>query len=529
MYKNNMQLTIYIYIYKQLYFMLYLQTMIKDNMNIIYTLQQAEYNLNLNLDKDSLYIYLHGNNIKTIKENTFPDHIEIIYLGFNKIKRIYSSMFNPNLKELYLESNKFVKLYPNSFPSKLTDLSLTHNKIYRIKNKYIFPDTLENLWLYNNKISKLYINIFPNNLIILDISNNNISKIKPNLFPNSLKQLYLNNNNISTILPFSFPNSLIKLILDNNYITSIQSNYFSTNLNELSLKTNRINELKIDMFPNNLTSLYLSNNKIRNFHSNILPQSIKILFLDFNKITKIYDNSFPPFIQEIYLQYNYISEIPLSILEYPRLIQIIYKSNPIEYIPLPVTRWLNRMNTMINDNNDIYKDRQNIHNSNIQQSFRNSLSNILKDKLSYSLDHCKNELLKSNCSEEVKRELINFCDDQTQHSIYLITFSDLFLYVMNRILSNQNHSLELFNILDQEMKDTICKCFTGRMTRLLNVLNGFYPDIQILIGTNEQISNIIINLKNKFNGIILKQKIIDELMERGYEQSIIDEWISYIE
>ena len=65
----------------------------------------------------------------------------------------------------------------------------------------------------------------------------------------------------------------------------------------------------------------------------------------------------------------------------------------------------------INDNNDIYKDRQNIHNSNIQQSFRNSLSNILKDKLSYSLDHCKNELLKSNCSEEVKRELINFCDD----------------------------------------------------------------------------------------------------------------------
>jgi len=187
------------------------------------------------------------------------------------------------------------------------------------------------------------------------------------------------------------------------------------------------------------------------------------------------------------------------------------------------------MNRRVIENNKIYDGNQNIHNTNIQDSFRISLSNILKDKIYFTLSYCKNELIKSNCCEEVKRELLNFCDDKTEHSIYLITFEDLFLYVMNRILYNSNFTIELFHILNQEMKDTICKCFTGRMTRLLNVLNGFFPDIEIHIGKNEQISNIIVILQSKFKGDLLKLKIKEELMERGYDQNIIDEWISYID
>jgi hypothetical protein len=52
-----------------------------------------------------------------------------------------------------------------------------------------------------------------------------------------------------------------------------------------------------------------------------------------------------------------------------------YFDNPVEYIPLPVQRWLNRN---VN-NNLVYGDKQNIHNSYIQNSFKTSLNNILKD------------------------------------------------------------------------------------------------------------------------------------------------------
>ena len=153
----------------------------------------------------------------------------------------------------------------------------------------------------------------------------------------------------------------------------------------------------------------------------------------------------------------------------------------------------------------------------------------MKDKLIISLDECKNVLLSSTIlTEQVKREILNFCDDKTEHSIYLITFEDLFHYVMNRILKHTEKD-EILKILEEEIKDTICKCFTGRLTRLLNVLNGFYPDIQIQIGSNEQITNVILMLKDKYDGDELKEKVRKELKERGYKDEVIEEWISFIE
>ena len=99
---------------------------------------------------------------------------------------------------------------------------------------------------------------------------------------------------------------------------------------------------------------------------------------------------------------------------------------------------------------------------------------------------------------------------------------------MNRILIHQEKE-EILKILEEEIKDTICQCFTGRLTRLLNVLNGFYPDIQIQIGSNEQITNVILMLKEKYEGDELKEKVRMEFKERGYEEEVIEEWISFIE
>ena len=67
------------------------------------------------------------------------------------------------------------------------------------------------------------------------------------------------------------------------------------------------------------------------------------------------------------------------------------------------------------------------------------------------------------------------------------------------------------------------------MTRLLNVLNGFYDDINIQIGSNEQITNVILMLKEKYEGIELRDKVRSELEERGYDKDVIEEWVSFIE
>ena len=61
------------------------------------------------------------------------------------------------------------------------------------------------------------------------------------------------------------------------------------------------------------------------------------------------------------------------------------------------------------------------------------------------------------------------------------------------------------------------------------MLNGFYPDIQIQINSNEQITNVILMLKEKYEGDELKEEVRAELKEREYEEEVIEEWVGFIE
>ena len=81
------------------------------------------------------------------------------------------------------------------------------------------------------------------------------------------------------------------------------------------------------------------------------------------------------------------------------------------------------------------------------------------------------------------------------------------------------------------MSESICKCFTGRLSRLINCLNGFDERVCIQISNNDQIGNIIVMIiaKNKDKNITEQKTLCKvELLSRGYELNIIDEWIDYI-
>ena len=80
------------------------------------------------------------------------------------------------------------------------------------------------------------------------------------------------------------------------------------------------------------------------------------------------------------------------------------------------------------------------------------------------------------------------------------------------------------------MNDSICKCFTGRMNRLVNVLNGFDSRVIIKIADSDAIANVITMLQKKYTNIMeLKEAVYKELIERGYEETVIKDWIDFIE
>jgi hypothetical protein len=92
---------------------------------------------------------------------------------------------------------------------------------------------------------------------------------------------------------------------------------------------------------------------------------------------------------------------------------------------------------------------------------------------------------------------------------------------------------EIKKVLNVEMNDSICKCFTGRMSRLINCLNGFDELVSITMADNEQLGQIISLIANKLGNEYTVEKhrelVKQEMEERGYDEKVIEEWISYIE
>jgi hypothetical protein len=152
----------------------------------------------------------------------------------------------------------------------------------------------------------------------------------------------------------------------------------------------------------------------------------------------------------------------------------------------------------------------------------------------YNLENI-NEIIINNTfiNNDTKTILFEYVNCQDVHSTLNIIFAELLINVLS-FIDQHEAKKEIYKVLEQEMNDTICKCFTGRMSRLINCLNGFNDNIIINISNNEQIGNIIILIKDKLiaeNNYTIelhKEIVIKELYDRGYDKNVIDEWISYI-
>jgi Leucine-rich repeat (LRR) protein len=388
-------------------------------------------------------------------------------------------------------SNKNIAEIPKDLPQDLDRLDLHCNKIIKIKNQ---PSNLRTLNLGGNRIKKIENLSF--NLYELYLGYNKLIKIE-NLSPN-LHTIILYNNQITKIE--NLPPNLHTLLLDNNQIT------------------------KIENLPPNLNTLSISNNRVTKIEN--LSPNLHTLNLGHNQITKI--ENLPPNLRTLHLYSNKITSLPLELCHLRYLTNFTKIGNPIEHIPLPVQRWLDRLNNRITNGNLVYSDGQNVHNHHIQNSFKISLQNIMADKNPLNIERVKQQILDSSIlTEQTKREIINYCDENTTHSIYLITYAELLQYIWSRIIKHSNKN-DILGVLNQEISDGLCMCWTGRFTRLLNTLVGFYPDIQIQISDNEQITNIIITLNKKYQGNDLKEAVKKELEERNFSKEIIKEWIGYI-
>jgi hypothetical protein len=222
---------------------------------------------------------------------------------------------------------------------------------------------------------------------------------------------------------------------------------------------------------------------------------------------------------------NQITNVPLSIMNLTNL-SILRTDCAIDPI---INRFINK--NKIKNNKTLYKDAQNVHDSDIVNSIKQSIYNIISD----SKDKNDESLLKNIFDDDilnktVKQQLIEYSYDKTVHSILNVTFEEVLCSVW-KIISEHKESNEIKKILNEEMKDSMCKCFTGRLSRLVNCLNGFDSRIFVRISDTQEILNIIIRMRKEYINDNEKQKeeIIKELTKRGYDKGIINEFVTYLD
>jgi len=375
------------------------------------------------------------------------------------------------------------------------------------------------------------------NVVSIDCSGNKLTQLPENInFPN-LQKLDCSHNQL-TQLPknMNLPN-LQELHCWNNKLTQLPKNMNLPNLQQLYCWNNKLTQLPENMNFTNLHLLDCSDNELTQLPENMNFTNLHLLDCSDNELTQLPENMNFTNLHLLDCSDNELTSLPLCILNFRHLETINYVNNEIELSP-QIARFIHRIQNRNINSLSVYNDTQNIHNANIQVSVKDSINNITTrtDLPKFNQDNLIDYILKDNTLLN-KDQLIEYSNDQNVHSLLLLTFAEVLWYTLQTIIKDFNSEIqqEIKTILNQDINDAECKCFTGRINRVINCLNGFSPLVSIQISDREQIGNIIVIHKEKLEltGSYTigshKELVIVELEERGYSKDIIDEWIGFIE
>ena len=371
--------------------------------------------------------------------------------------------------------------------------------------------------------------ILPSNLKVLWCDYNNLTQL-PNELPDTLQILNCAGNRF-TSLPNNLPPNIYDLICHSNQIVSLPDN-LPIGLTRLHCSHNNIVTLPENL-PPNLQSLVCGTNPLISLPA-VLPTTLTFLCCANSRLTFLPEN-LPLTLEFIFCNDNQLTDLAISLTRLINIKYFYHINNLIQHIPPQVRRWLNaleRPQTL-----RIYHDTQNIHDHNIQKCIRESIEKLTSQKFTFLPDKelVFQEILSDTIlSEQCKSSILEYCQDNTVHSTLHLTFKELLGYVWKTIEQNEAKG-EIKKALNAEMLDASCKCFTGRLSRLLNCLNGFTDLVKIGITDSQQIGNIIVLVKERLEAqkiyTVEKHKDIvkKELTERGYSEEVIAEWVQYIE
>ena len=364
----------------------------------------------------------------------------------------------------------------------------------------IFDEQLTNVYLdkYSEDINEV---VTYNNIEVLYLLKN--SDIIQNL-PHSLKYLHIKSATLQE-LPIS---DIVAPNIEVIYIDFTNLNIFPdiskcVNLKELTINHSNLETLQISyLLPPKLQVLNLRYNNISNLDFTIFKTHPKLkINLSYNNLTNETINNL--------LMVNNKADIKM---------QNKYKHNRINhtnYNNIEIQNFMNAMNNNNNNNltdtpisgNVLVANTQTVHLSSINKTIVTSFEVIENYIKTHKLTHnIKDKMLVNEITNIFKDNNLNDCSsfllqklsENTKHSLIQKSYIELLSVIWN-IIYTHSQKTNLIERLDTEMYDSVGKCFTGCVNRLINVLVGYIDGVIVSISLKEEIQMSIQRLIEKLN------------------------------
>lgn len=412
----------------------------------------------------------------------------------------------PNLAKLDCSSKQLVSLVGIECCSKLRRLKCNFSRLVSLIG---IEHCQQLVWLEcsNNQLASLEGIEHCQQLEWLDCSNNQLASLEGIESCPQLQELDCSNNLIVSLAGLDQCLRLSKLHCYNNNLTSLASLKHCSLLYELECSGNQLASIAGIESCTKLRKLDCSVNQLVSLKGVECCSQLEFLYFCHNQIASLE--------QIVYLRY---------------LHDFDHEGNPLGVQSIQVQRFFDRRDRCDRRSvgKSIYSDAQNIHDVHIQKTVCDSVQRLLCDsKPKFSID----TVIDSSLGQHTIELLVEYCGDETVHSVHLLTYQELLGYVWNRIIQSE-HRDELFRILEEQIGDSECKCFTGRFNRTLSVLVGFYEDIVISISNSSRISAIILALKDRtrpYDAKAHREAAHGQLLEAGYTEADIEPWLEAIE
>ena len=416
------------------------------------------------------------------------------YLQFTKNGQLYTDKLTGD-NALNIFDEQLTNVYLDKYVEEINEV-VTYNDIevlYLLKNNDLIqglPHNLKYLHLKSATLQELPISdiVAPNiEVIFIDFTNLRV-------FPDiskcvNLRELTINHSNL-TSLQFSYllPPKLQVLNLRYNNITNLDFTIFKTHP-----------KLKINLSYNHLTNESINNLLMVNNKADLKMQ---------NKYT-----------------HNRISHINYNAIEIQHFMHNLNNNNNnLADTPIP--------------GNVLSANTQTVHLSSINKTIVTSFVEIEKYIKTHQLTHkIEDRYLVNEITTSFKHHNLNFnnqtltdtdckafltakLSDKTKHSLIKVSYMELLSIIWN-IIHTHSQNTNLIERLHSEMDDSVGKCFTGCLNRLINVLVGYVDGVIVSISLKEELQMSIQRLMDKFikkerNFKQTKEEMV-QLLNQDYE------------